>query len=107
MPTRPSTYRPFTEPARIKESRESACKRGYGRKWREYAAAYLAVNTRCAGVVVNGERIHAARCNGQAQCVDHIIAVNGADDPLFWELRNHQPLSIACNSLKRQKVDHG
>src|SRR5262249_3678814 len=106
MPTAPPTYRPFAKTARIKEPRDSACKRGYGRKWREYAAAYLAANSRCAGVLIDGERIHAGRCDGQAECVDHIIAVSGADDPLFWDPRNHQPLSIACNSLKRQKVDH-
>lgn len=103
MPKATPTYRgPHTTP-----QRPTSCARGYGRKWQQYSRQYLATNTRCAGVLIHGERVHAASCSGAAECVDHVDAVRGADDVRFWDERNHQGLSRACNSLKRQKVDHG
>lgn len=32
--------------------------------------------------------------------VDHIIPVDGPDDPRFWDPENHQSLCHACHSAK-------
>lgn len=91
--------------ARPRENRPSSCQRGYDRRWQEYSKAFIQRYQRCAGVLINGERVHAASCQGTSECTDHIQAVTGADDPQFWNAENHQALSVACNSLKRVKVD--
>lgn len=42
-----------------------------------------------------------------AQCVDHIKAISGKDDPLFWETANHQSLCWTCHSIKTGTEDRG
>lgn len=93
MPQRPPTFGHKPTP------RASAAKRGYGRTWREYRAAYLAEHRACVGV--KGE--HARGCNGLAAVVDHVRPVRGPGDPLFWEPTNHQSLSSACHNLKSER----
>lgn len=39
--------------------------------------------------------------------VDHIDAVNGPDDPKFWDPDNHQALCYSCHSKKTVKEDGG
>ncbi|WP_312876112.1 HNH endonuclease [Paenibacillus alginolyticus] len=39
--------------------------------------------------------------------VDHIIAVNGPGDPLFWKEDNHQALCQPCHSRKTIAEDGG
>lgn len=107
MPTAPKTFgHEARKQARARERRPSASKRGYDRRWQDYSRQFLARNPHCVGVLIKGVRVHAASCQGRSECTDHIEAVDGADDPLFYDERNHQPLSVACNSLKRRRVDH-
>jgi 5-methylcytosine-specific restriction protein A len=39
--------------------------------------------------------------------VDHIRRVSGADDPLFWDASNHQPVCHSCHSRKTATMDGG
>lgn len=91
--------------SRPRENRPTSCQRGYDRRWQEYSRAFIAQHPRCAGVLIGNERVHAGSCRGLSECTDHVQAVTGADDPRFWDENNHQALSVACNSLKRVKVD--
>ena len=68
--------------------RKSASERGYGTRWAKYRSMYLGRHPFC---VV---------CGGAANEVDHIIPVDGADDPRFWEPINHQALCKSCHSRK-------
>lgn len=74
--------------------RGSAYQRGYNTRWRNYSKWYLnqPEHTFCA--------LHLDGCTLYAQCVDHIIPPKDANDPLFWDTRNHQPACIHCNSVK-------
>ena len=92
---------------RPREKRLSPSKRGYRRAWARASAAYVAANPVCVGVLIGGKRVHARSCKGLSECTDHIRAITGPDDPLLMDARNWQALSLACNSLKRRKVDHG
>jgi 5-methylcytosine-specific restriction protein A len=76
--------------------RPSAPRRGYGRKWQAYAKNFLRVHPFCA-----------CGCGRASECVDHIKAVSGPGDPLFWESSNHQALSNACHSRKTVLEDGG
>lgn len=42
----------------------------------------------------------------EAKHVDHILPVSGRDDPLFWDVSNHQPLCHACHSQKTAKENN-
>jgi 5-methylcytosine-specific restriction protein A len=68
--------------------RESSSKRGYDSKWRKYREYYLAKHPLCV------------KCGRIATDVDHIKAVNGQSDPLFWVESNHQSLCHECHSRK-------
>jgi len=73
----------------------SAAKRGYDRKWRAYRAAFLQLHPLCVS------------CGRQAVIVDHIQKISGANDPLFWEPSNHQPLCRTCHNRKIGSQDGG
>ena len=78
--------------AAIDARRESASKRGYGRKWQEARVAFLSSNPLC--------KIHGAR--GEvvaAEVVDHVIPHRG-DLKLFWDRKNWQPLCKRCHDTK-------
>lgn len=38
-----------------------------------------------------------------ASVVDHIVPITGADDPRFYDERNHQALCGSCHDAKRQR----
>lgn len=38
-----------------------------------------------------------------ANTIDHIIPITSADDPLFWEESNLQPLCVDCHSEKTER----
>jgi 5-methylcytosine-specific restriction protein A len=40
-----------------------------------------------------------------SECTDHIVAVTGPDDPLFWDKTNWQPICHTCHSIKTAKED--
>lgn len=78
------------------ERRGTANSRGYGKRWKNYRAVFLAENPFC--IVCPTE---------MATMIDHIIPVNqgdgdltGENDPMFWAPWNHQPL---CNRSHRIK----
>ncbi|HBE68817.1 MAG TPA: HNH endonuclease, partial [Planctomycetaceae bacterium] len=72
------------------EKRQSAAKRGYGRRWRVASRAFLARPE---------NRICAICKNRLAECVDHIVDHHG-DMDLFWRISNWQPACLACNTRK-------
>ena len=80
--------------------RASSTKRGYGYRWQRYTQQFKRDNPLC---------LHCRR-QGKVtptQCVDHVQPVDGPDDPLFWDASNHQPLCLACHSVKTATEDGG
>jgi 5-methylcytosine-specific restriction endonuclease McrA len=73
-----------------RDRRPSAAKRGYGRKWREARAAFLARPE---------NRFCACGCGQEADVVDHKVAHKG-DMKLFWDRKNWQPMNARCNARK-------
>ncbi len=85
----------FTYQRRRKDTRPSAAKRGYGYKWQQYRKQFFSVPRQCA-------------CCGQPATIstadiDHIIAVTGPNDSLFWKHSNHQALLHGHHSRKTRK----
>jgi 5-methylcytosine-specific restriction protein A len=75
-------------------------RRGYGKRWRRYSQVYLLEHPVCVGLP--GEV-----CTKASRHVDHKQAVDGPDDPLFWEPTNHQALCATCHPRKTVKYDGG
>lgn len=75
-------------------TRPSAALRGYGRRWRGYRSRYLRQHPLCS-------------CGEPSTDVDHIEAVTGPADRLFWVPSNHQPLCHSCHSAKTAREDGG
>ena len=85
-------HRPATRPVR------SASRRGYGRRWERYTRWFRR----------QPENVIGRDCRrAPTQCVDHIVAVSGPDDPLFWEPSNHQGLCHSCHNRKTAMADGG
>lgn len=93
MPTKAKSHKPRVP--RPRETRPSAHRRGYGRRWREYALGFLMRNPVCA------------ECGRKALHVDHLRAVSGPDDPEFWLEENHRSLCPSCHSRKTVREDGG
>ena len=77
------------------DRRGTSSERGYGGRWARYRRMYLAAHPICV------------KCRRGAVDVDHIVAVSGPDDPLFWEESNHQALCHSCHSEKTVKENGG
>jgi 5-methylcytosine-specific restriction protein A len=98
MPWKPTVHRPAgAEPAskvkrELDRQRLSAAQRGYGSRWREARARYLAEHPLCASCLAEG-RLTAATV------VDHVIA-HGGDRQLFWDCENWQALCKRCHDSK-------
>lgn len=79
-------------------ARPNASRRGYDKRWRRYAKAFL-------------QRPEHRQCRlcaiARATMVDHILAVDGPDDPLFWDTNNHQALCRTCHGRKTNQQDGG
>lgn len=71
--------------------RPSACKRGYGRKWREVSKAFLHAHPLCLD------------CGRLAEVVDHNPPHKG-DMQAFWDRRTWEPRCKVCHD-KLQKYD--
>ncbi len=78
------------------DDRPSASKRGYGAKWQRKRKAFLKRP--------GNELCH---CGKPATDVDHIEAVDGPQDPLFWDEGNWCPLCHGCHSAKTNRQDGG
>jgi 5-methylcytosine-specific restriction protein A len=83
---------------RSPDRRPTAAQRGYGYRWQQYARRFLLAQPLCRECQQHG-RVTAATC------VDHIMPVASADDPLFWDAENHQPLCQPCHSAKTNSID--
>jgi 5-methylcytosine-specific restriction enzyme A len=83
--------KPAARPSLIK--RESAAKRGYGRKWRQARIEFLADHV---------HRICESCKAAIATEVDHIAAHKG-DLKLFWSRSNWQGLCKPCHSRKTMR----
>lgn len=84
---------PVLERPRMVERRPTAAKRGYGYKWQQYRETYFKVRRICACGCGQLATIRNAD-------IDHIIAVSGSNDNLFWKHSNHQPLIHGHHSRK-------
>lgn len=78
------------------QQRGTPAQRGYGYAWRKYREQFLNDHPVCEKCWVE-----------PATDVDHIIAVSGPDDPLFWEQSNHQALGHRCHSRKTASENGG
>jgi 5-methylcytosine-specific restriction protein A len=93
-------------------TRASAARRGYDSRWRRYRIRqWLPLHPRC-GDRLAGQSAEHSQCRRDGRDVpgtdvDHIVPVSGPDDPLFWEVTNHQSLCHACHSAKTAREDGG
>lgn len=88
--------------SRIKYDKErgTSASRGYGSRWGKAAKQYRVNNPLCCMCQEKG----ILKLNN---CVDHVVAVSGPDDPLFWDESNWQGLCTPCHSEKTAKEDSG
>lgn len=86
---------------RYDTKRGSAQERGYDSRWAKYSKWFLKQpgNQIC--------KLHLPGCKVIANCVDHIQAVTGKDDPKFWDTSNHQAACLHCNTVKGKKKIKG
>lgn len=99
MPDAPRQFRPSWAKTPKQSAREyddrrgSARQRGYGSRWEKLRRWHLERNPLCKRCQ---ERGHVEA----AVLVDHIVPVQSADDPLFYEVENLQSLCTACHAIK-------
>jgi 5-methylcytosine-specific restriction protein A len=79
--------------------RGTSTQRGYGYKWQQLRARYLASHPLC----VECKRAGLVKI---AEVVDHIVPHKG-DMALFWDSDNWQPLCKACHDRKTATEDGG
>jgi 5-methylcytosine-specific restriction protein A len=82
------------------KARGSSNERGYTYRWAKYSKRFRKKNPLCVHCLEKGLLT-------PSEHVDHVIAVNGADDPLFWDEDNHMALCASCHSRKTVKYDMG
>lgn len=82
------------------ERRGTAHERGYTYRWAQYSTLYRKKHPLCVMCEREGKIVG-------SQHVDHIIAVRGAKDPMFWKEENHQALCQSCHSRKTIAEDGG
>ena len=80
-------------------SRDSASKRGYGRRWRISSKAFLVNHPFCVRCLAKGTYT-------PATIVDHIKPHKG-NQTLFWDKNNWQPLCKLCHDKKTATEDGG
>lgn len=81
-------------------ARGSSSQRGYTSRWQRYSRSFRKANPLCVNCSAQG-------LIRPSEHVDHIKAVSGADDPLFWDKSNHQALCQSCHSRKTIREDGG
>lgn len=79
--------------------RESSAARGYGYKWQQARAGFLAKHPLCVRCQALGRVVIATD-------VDHVIPHKG-DMALFWDRSNWQSLCAPCHSAKTASEDGG
>ncbi len=91
----------FSPAVQAESVRESAHRRGYGRRWQKTSAGFL----RCNPICSNSLHLHDER-DEPATVTDHIIPHRG-DMNLFWDSKNWQPLCKRCHDHKTAIEDGG
>lgn len=79
--------------------RESAAKRGYGRRWQKARAIYLGKNPLC----VMCEQLGLVT---PATVVDHVDPHRGRAEK-FWDEGNWQSLCAPCHNQHKQRQENG
>lgn len=79
------------------DRRGSSAERGYGYKWQQARAVFLAENPLCAEHEAQGALV-------PATVVDHKVPHKG-DMSLFWRRSNWQPLCKPCHDRKTATED--
>lgn len=82
----------------VRENREHASSRGYGKAWQKARKAYLEAHPLCVECLKAGRYV-------KATDVDHIRPHRG-DQSLFWDRSNWQALCHSCHSKKTNREDH-
>lgn len=109
MPSAPPRYKQQTVGSKPPERRKTAHARGYGSKWEAFRKNIIATHVRkfgplcacgCGTILRTGQPRHPHNAE-----VDHIKAVSGPSDPLFWAKGNHQVLCKSCHSTKTANED--
>ena len=97
MPYAPKTFCGLNQPTpkqnakQYDKARGNAAERGYDSQWRKLRD----------WLMKQPEFVMCAcGCGRPARCIDHIDGFNGLDDPLRFDLRNLQPLTISENTAK-------
>jgi 5-methylcytosine-specific restriction protein A len=88
--------------ARYDAQRESAAKRGYGKKWQAAREQWLAAHPLCQ---CRGVRRRSASV-ADATVVDHRVPHKG-DLKLFWDRKNWQSMAKECHDRKTAREDGG
>lgn len=101
MPWAPQTRRPLKKGGiKRRENRPNSHARGYGKRWQTYSRGFLALHPFCVACEAAG-KVKAS------EATDHIVAVSGPSDPLFWPASNHQALCWSCHSSKTARENSG
>ena len=79
------------------DKRESAAKRGYGRKWQKARDGFLKKNPVCVICSKRGMVV-------AASVVDHITPHRG-DMSVFWDSKNWQALCAECHASYKQRLE--
>jgi 5-methylcytosine-specific restriction protein A len=82
--------------------RDSAAKRGYGRKWQAAREQWLAEHPLCQCEECDEGRVRLR----PATVVDHRIPHKG-DLKLFWDRKNWQSMAKECHDRKTAREDGG
>jgi 5-methylcytosine-specific restriction enzyme A len=98
VPVKPPVHRPagVRSAGEVKRAldreRPSAARRGYGSRWRQARAAFLAQHPLCAACRAQGREV-------PATVVDHVVPHRG-DQQLFWDASNWAPACKPCHDRK-------
>lgn len=106
MPKRIPVHRPLAHQRvrpieqHLVARRGSAHTRGYTKRWARYSKLRLQQYPHCVRCMMAGLVVLATQ-------TDHIIPVEGPEDPRFWDPTNHQSLCTPCHSAKTAAEDGG
>lgn len=99
MADKPQPFRPFGLKPKRHSGPRPEWRRLYGRRWADYARAFLAREPMCV-------MCRAKEQVRPAEVVDHITPHKG-NESLFWDTDNHQALCKRCHDRKTVVQDGG
>ena len=101
MATAPKTHRPLhggTPRQEYDKRRGSAVERGYDSRWHKLRAWYVAGNPLCEDCSDKGLTV-------EVDEVDHVIPINGPNDPLRLDAENLRSRCKTCHTTKTYNLD--